>query len=152
MWRTPQHGLSGPNEVLYFLELSRFKEFLVNSCSILIGEEYTPEVLFLSETKSNHNDIRRIKDKLQFDKFICVEAHGRAGGLALFWIEDLGLRITNMDVHFIDCMVRRGDGKKWRMTGFYGWPESGQKFRTWEMINLLGLDNDTPWLVGGLFQ
>lgn len=45
---------------------------------------YSPEILFLSETKSNKSEIRRIHDKLGFDNNMCVEAKGRAGGLDLF--------------------------------------------------------------------
>lgn len=46
--------------------------------------KYSSGFLFLSETKSTKKEIRRIQDRLRFDKSVCVEAITRAGGLALF--------------------------------------------------------------------
>lgn len=34
----------------------------------------------------------------------------------------------------------------------YGWPESGLKHRTWEMISRLGANRGDPWLLGSDFN
>lgn len=60
-----------------------------------------------------------------------MEAKGRAGGIALFWLGDFDVNIMGMDDHFIDAQVNEGEGRAWRLTGVYGWPENGQKFKTW---------------------
>ena len=49
----------------------------VNSLFDLV-RKYSPEVLFLSETKSSTSDIRKIQCKLLFDHSDCVEAVGKA--------------------------------------------------------------------------
>lgn len=81
-----------------------------------------------------------------------METKGRAGGLALFWLGDITVNIKGKDDHFIDFLVSSEESRVWRMTGVYSWPENGQKFRTWEMINLLGRDNVHPWVLGGDFN
>lgn len=55
----------------------------INSLKSLV-RKYSPEILFLSEIKSNKLEVRRIQEKLRYDRSDCVEANGRAGGLALF--------------------------------------------------------------------
>lgn len=44
--------------------------------------------------------IRRVQEKLRFDKCACVEANGRSGGLAIFWMEDI--------CAFCDCLYHNG--------------------------------------------
>lgn len=56
---------------------------LINALSYLV-RKYSPEILFLRKTKSKKAEIRRLQEKLRFDRSICVEAVGRVGGLALF--------------------------------------------------------------------
>lgn len=114
--------------------------------------KYSPEILFLSETKSNKTEIRRAQDKLRFDHSVCVEATGRAGGLALFWMNEASVNINLMNEHIIDFHVRNDNMSSWRMSGVYGWSESSQKFRTWDLINQVGTNNDQPWVLGGDFN
>lgn len=71
-----------------------------------------------------------MKDRLQFARLVCVEANGRAGGLAMFWHKEVDLSISKMDLHFIDCGIRRTDGVTWRLTEVYGWSENGHKHQT----------------------
>lgn len=95
----------------------------------------------------------REQEKLRFDKCVCVEAIGRSGGLAIFWMEELEVRIQSMDAHYIDCWIKEPDeGRSWRMTGVYGWSEGGLKHQTWELINRLGEGCHDPWLLGGDFN
>ena len=76
--------------------------------------KYSPEILFLSEIKSNKTEIRRIQDKLRFDKSVCVEAKGRAGGLALFCMGDADVKVKDMDEYFTDFHVCEEGGRTWR--------------------------------------
>lgn len=108
----------------------------INALSSLV-RKYSPENLFLSETKSNKAEIRRIQEKFRFDRSTCVEATGRAGGVALFWMENIDFQILSMDSHHIDGTVSEDNGVQWRLTGIYSWYEHSQKGRTWELINWL---------------
>lgn len=124
---------------------------LVNSLFSLV-RKFSLELLFLSETKGTSFDIKKVQHKLQFDKCFCVEAVGRSGGLGIFWNNDIEVRILGSGEHYIDVHIMCLEGRKWRLTCIYGWPKHGQKFRTWEMINNLGRDNDDPWLLEGDFN
>lgn len=70
----------------------------------------------------------------------------------MFWANDVDVRNRDKGDNFIDGDVCADNGLVWRITGLYGWPDSGQKFRTWEMINMLARNFDGPWLVGGDFN
>lgn len=76
----------------------------INALHSLV-RKITPMVVFLSETKSNKSEILRVKNKLRFDKMVCVEAVGRVDGLALFWDEEANIKILGMEDHFIDFQV-----------------------------------------------
>lgn len=115
-------------------------------CSLV--RKYSPEIVFLSERKSNKREIRRVQDRLRFDKSVCVEACGRARGLALFWMEELDISNVVLNDHYIDCTVSTEDGCSWRLSGVYGWPENGKKFWTWDMLNNLGSNYAGPWVLG----
>lgn len=67
-------------------------------------------------------------------------------------MESVDIQILSMDNHRIDGTVGEDNGVLWRLTGVYGWFETNQKCRTWEMINWLGRDNRLPWLLGGDFN
>lgn len=38
------------------------------------------------------------------------------------------------------------------MSGIYGWSDSGQKSKTWDMIHSLGSGPSSPWVIGGDFN
>lgn len=115
---------------------------------VSLVRKFSITVLFLCETKSNSSEVRRLKDRLGFDRHVCVEPIGRAGDLAFFLTEEVHARILTMDLHHIDCEVSNEGGQRWRMTGIYGWSESMNKCRTWNLITQLAQHNDLPWVVG----
>lgn len=123
----------------------------INALHSLV-RKFSPDVLFLSKTKSNASAIRKIQNKLQFAKSVCVEAKGRAGGLDLFWVEEVEVQILGMEDHYIDAQVRDDSGRSWRVSCVYGWADSGQKSKTWALVNTLGRHNINPWIIGGDFN
>lgn len=62
------------------------------------------------------------------------------------------MRINEISDHFINLHVVEERNLAWKVSSVYGWPENGQKFKTWEMINSLGRNNNLPWLIGGDFN
>ena len=55
--------------------------------------QYPPDVIFLCETKSWDSEMDCIKRKLIMDCGVWVAAEGRAGGLALLWLNQLILAL-----------------------------------------------------------
>lgn len=76
----------------------------INALQSLV-QKFSPEILFLSETKCNKKEIRRVQDRLRYDKGAWIEAAGRAGGIALFWTDEVEIQVKAKDDHFIDCIV-----------------------------------------------
>ncbi|MCH82709.1 endonuclease/exonuclease/phosphatase family protein [Trifolium medium] len=41
---------------------------------------------------------------------------------------------------------------KWRLTGFYGYPDSGRRQDSWDLLRTLAQDNSLPWCIMGDFN
>lgn len=96
--------------------------------------------------------MRTIQNKLNFAHGVWVDAIGRLGGLALLWTDEVDLSIRSLDARFIDFEVKCSSGEFWRGTSLYGWAESGQKSKTWDMIRSLGSVPTLPWILTGDFN
>lgn len=58
-----------------------------------------------------------------------------SGGLALFWKEEVDLKVLSLSKYHIDARIKEGDGSTWRFTGIYGGElRSEEKERTWELL------------------
>ncbi|CAL1410909.1 unnamed protein product [Linum trigynum] len=80
-----------------------------------------------------------------------VGSTGRAGGLMVLWKPEVKVEIKGYSSNHIDMKVT-DEGKEWRLTGVYGWPEQGNKPRTWNLIRQLGDLTDLPWVMTGDFN
>ncbi|KAL2941349.1 Tryptophan synthase alpha chain [Bienertia sinuspersici] len=94
----------------------------------------------------------RIKRRLGFKNGVCVDARGRSGGLAMFWMEDVKVTLRKMGDRVIDVMVKGESNFTWRLTGMYGWSEGTNKYKTWELMKELGEQNSLPWVIMGDFN
>ena len=52
-------------------------------------KENQPDFVFISETKSNENEMGKLSRRLNFAKMEVVQANGTAGVLALLWQETI---------------------------------------------------------------
>ncbi|XP_050238375.1 uncharacterized protein LOC126687864 [Mercurialis annua] len=87
-----------------------------------------------------------------FNYFV-VDARGRSGGLILMWKKEYGVRISSYSKNHIDFECELADNTgKWRGTGIYGWPDSGARYKTWELLHRLCGESHLPWLVFGDFN
>ena len=118
-----------------------------------IVRRWDPEVVFLSETKIRVAGMKRIKMKLGFVNGLYVQSQRKSGGLALFWRKDVNLEIKSYSRHHIDAVVaKERSGFKWRLTGFYGHPETHQRKESWRYLDTLNLQFNLPWLCFGDFN
>ena len=69
--------------------------------------------------------------KLGFDGLFVVDRVGRSGGLALFWRSSATVTLLNYTRNFIDVHVEVAGLGDWRLTGFYGYPESSRRRQSW---------------------
>ena len=75
------------------------------------------------------------------------------GGLALLWRREIDLEILGYSRSFIDAIVTEHDSDfRWRITGFYGNPESHRRKESWEELKVLHRKFNLPWLCYGDFN
>lgn len=112
---------------------------------------YAPDILFLSETMINKTDAEGLKSRLGFSNAVGVSSSGRAGGLCVYWKEEVLFSLVSFSQHHICGDVDDG-GKKWRFVGIYGWAKEEEKHHTWALMRQLCRDSSRPILVGGDFN
>ncbi|XP_057793037.1 uncharacterized protein LOC131009639 [Salvia miltiorrhiza] len=111
---------------------------------------FSPNLLFISETKVNTLKSNRWRTNLNFDGQFVVDSRGASGGLMLLWKQPCVVDIRSYSMGHIDCIVLFND-IKWRFTGFYGNPETKKRKNSWELLKRLACCgfHDLPWIVGG---
>ena len=114
---------------------------------------WDPEVVFLSETKMTIAGMKKLKMKLGSVNGLYVQRKGRGGGLAMYWKKEVNLEIKSYSRQHINAVVvEEESGFKWRLTGFYGHPETHQRKESWRYLNTLNLQFTLPWLCFGDFN
>ena len=80
------------------------------------------------ETKLVVLEMNGIKEGLKRTQGLVVPSEGRNGGLALLWKEELKVDAQSYSDSHIDAIVgQEEDGQQWRLTGFYGNPETSKR-------------------------
>jgi hypothetical protein len=116
-------------------------------------KEKKPSFLFLMETISTRRRMEWIRIKIGYAGVFAVDPVGRSGGVALLWKEDQDLEIQNYSQRHINAVVkRRGDGFSWKLTGFYGDPDSSKRKESWALLKHLKSFEPEPWLCVGDFN
>jgi exonuclease III len=116
-------------------------------------KEKRPTILFLMETKCGKNKMEVIRSKLGFEGSFEIELMGRSGGLALLWKEAGRLEIQNFTRHHINAVVRPVCGNlQWKLTCFYGHPETAKRHESWALLTHLNSYQPDPWLCIGDFN
>ena len=62
---------------------------------------HSPSIVFLSETKNHEKYMKQVQKRVKFENSFIVSSKGRAGGLALFWKEEVIL----LDVQGTDWYI-----------------------------------------------
>lgn len=96
--------------------------------------EIHPDVVFLMETVCDHVVMEGIRIKLGFDAKLVVNCDGNSGGLCLFWKLTMDVSLLSYSRFHIDTIVTSSQNKKWRLTCFYGLPNSSQKIHGWTLL------------------
>ncbi|KAK3211113.1 hypothetical protein Dsin_015819 [Dipteronia sinensis] len=86
-------------------------------------EEANPALMFLLETKCHHVKLEKWKVKLGFIGKLVVDCIGKAGGLCLYWSNEVNVGPLSYSHAHIDVRIRRINKQSWRFTGFYGDPD-----------------------------
>ena len=98
------------------------------------------------ETRLNKEGFDEFCGDLPFTNRFIVKYPNAGGGLALLWKGDVQLDVINYTANHILAKVVEEDGLVWFLTGFYGWPEAGQKVKSWALLRHLRTLVDGPWV------
>lgn len=109
---------------------------------------YNPRILFLIETKKKATEMERCRIRWGFDCCLAVDSCGKGGGLAVLWNNDFLASIISYSKHHIDLLVT-DDGGDWRITFFYGHPETSKRADTWNLLKRLNDQMTIPWICIG---
>ena len=91
----------------------------------LLIKEKGPSIMFLSETRLDSKSVEFLRVKIKFKYAFCVPRIVFGGGLALFWNDDVDVRMATYSKNHIDSnVVMKESRKKFRIIGFYGNPET----------------------------
>jgi exonuclease III len=116
-------------------------------------KEKKPSFLFLMETISRKNKMEWIRVKFGFAGMFVIDPVGRSGGLELFWKETDELEIQNFSRRHINAIVKRSDeDRSWKLTCFYGNPDSSKRHESWALLKHLSMFLPEPWLCVGDFN
>ncbi|KAL9440617.1 hypothetical protein AB3S75_019313 [Citrus x aurantiifolia] len=130
-------GLGHPRTVQVLVDLVRNKR---------------PCFVFLIETLCNKNRLEQIKTKIGFDGLLVVDRVGRGGGLAFLWKAACEVTLLSYGQNYIDTEVEVADLGRWRITGFYGFPESSRRQASWNLLRSLSNSSSLPWVCIGDFN
>ena len=122
----------------------------VDELVTLVGKK-DPTVVFLIQTKSNDEVIEKARRKIQFAHKFVVPQPNQGGGLALLWKEDFQLDVQTSSDNHIDSVVDQGMDDAWRITGFYGNPNSTNREASQSLLRDLSHRFSLPWICIGDF-
>ncbi|XP_074265507.1 uncharacterized protein LOC141587943 [Silene latifolia] len=89
--------------------------------------------------------MRKVRSSLVGYDGLEVDSVGRSGGLAVLWRGEVSCTLRSAMVHYIDLDVEH-EGKRWRFTGFYGWPVVQDRHLSWQQLRQLAEESNGPWL------
>lgn len=117
-------------------------------------ELHGPVVVFLSETCFFSDRVDGLLRSLGFAHGISVGCHGRGGGLALLWKDEVCVKLKSLDKLHIDVAVLDPvtSEERWRLSGFYGEARRKLRYRSWDCMKLLNDQSSLPWLCVGDFN
>lgn len=82
-----------------------------------------------------------------------VGATGSRGGICLAWHKEVQVKLRTLSTSHMDVLIKEeGVNEEWRFIGFYGSPQPQNKIASWDLLRLLGQDQNYPWLFSGDFN
>ena len=71
----------------------------------------------------------------------------------MLWREGTDVRFKSCSNSHIDVEVHKNPSSSpWRVTGFYGQPDATKRNISWELLEVLKVQNHLPWIVFGNFN
>ena len=112
-----------------------------------------PSIVFLSETKNKKTVMEKVKRQLKFDQCYVVEPVGKAGGLTLFWKEEVQVESITDGNFFIEVKIKDLEAKcEWWLVGVYASTDENIRKEQWRKIEEKKKDWGDLWILVGDFN
>ena len=115
-------------------------------------KEQAPDICFLMETRLDIEGIKQWCSELPLKSRFVVKKSGMRGGLAMLWKDNISLDVFKFSGNQISAWVTESDGFKWLLTGFYGWPEVKDCYKSWTLLSHIYSYVDGAWMCIGDFN
>jgi hypothetical protein len=66
---------------------------------------FCPKIVFISETRQQRDRISNLRYRIGFKNAFVVDGQGKAGGLGLFWEDEIKLHVLSYGLHHIDTII-----------------------------------------------
>ncbi|KAK9010122.1 hypothetical protein V6N11_036637 [Hibiscus sabdariffa] len=107
------------------------------------------DIVFLSETKQKRRYLEKIRRRMKMDNSFYVDPVGTAGGLALWWSNDVKMSILAYEKSFIDMVISINGEDEWFGTFIYAPSYDVEKQGFWERLGSLRDDVNAKWCIMG---
>ena len=116
-------------------------------------QRWKSNIVFLLETKMKKYQMEKVKFKIGLMNGLIVPSVGMSRGLAMLWSRDIIIEVQSYSMNFVDVVVIDPDSSfKWRITDFYGNPETYRRKESWDFLRSLSRMYHLPWLCFGDFN
>ncbi|QHN80325.1 Reverse transcriptase [Arachis hypogaea] len=111
-----------------------------------------PLIVFLMETRASQERMSRIRRRLNFDKFFCVEPRGLSGGLCLLWKSNINIDVYEWCDNYIKASININNVMKWQGVFVYGNPVFQKRRKLWRELTVSNRNREEPQAVLGDFN
>ena len=115
-------------------------------------KEQVPNICFLMETRLDIEGIKQCCNELPLKNRFAVKKPSMGGGLAMLWKENISLEVFKFLENQISAWVTESDGFRCLLTGFYGWPEVKDRYKSWTLLSHICSYVDGAWMCIGDFN
>ena len=111
-----------------------------------------PNIVFLMETMLDTQILEKVRNRCGFSNGLCLSSNGNSGGIGLWWNE-LDVSVISFSSHHVLAVILNDQkNPSWYAVGIYGWPETGNKFLTWQLMKQLRQQCNLPLMFFGDFN
>lgn len=97
-------------------------------------------------------EVENLKERIGFPNAFGVASIGKAGGLCLYWKEEVEFTLVSFSQNHICGDISHNGVRAWRFVGVYGWSREEEKHRTWTLLRHISEETKCPIIFGGDFN
>ncbi|XP_058186378.1 uncharacterized protein LOC131303505 [Rhododendron vialii] len=114
---------------------------------------HCPLVVFLMETKNKRETLEGIRRRLHFSMCCYVDPVGLSGGLALWWKDEVDIKVKFKSKNIMRCIVNWPNHRnRWFCSFIYAPPVMQRRRELWDYLRSIHRESNFPWLCVGDFN